>query len=351
MTMKSLALALAALSVPTCLVASPPEAAAAAPARPGVGWTAVTLAASPSAAPRLVLVSPTGAQRPVGVLPAGSQVWDVSNDGSRVLVNTFADRNPWLVVETASGRSRRVRGNLLTATFTNPTGLALLAATEREVVKTDLTGRVRVRYPDTNPLTNPRQDPSGRLVVAHGSGRYLGVHDNATGRQLRRIPMPAGAEFCTPRNWRSASTFVAYCLVSTSARTLTYRTYEMSTSGTTPRLLAPTRVVGQHSSDIIGVWDTPAGRFAEVAKRDTFGAHRLARVTGQQAVPLPVPAASSLWVIGTTAYLHESDQPRSEDGLRLSLVDLRTGRRVLLAGGTRNPGLRVTSAMGVVTTS
>lgn len=203
---------------PSAQAASSPFVAATT-ARVPAGATAVETGAMSGAAGSTNVVygvGATGAQQTLLNLPNGEEVMSVSGDGRRIVTGTSAAGTQFRIYDLATHTVTNLPLHGASIRFTNPSGanLYVLTGTEghRELVRSDLTGHVQVRFPGvTEHAVVPTSD--GKLVWGASKG-HVTLSDNATGRQLRTFALPKGFEACAPtRDW-NATTAVGTCVSS-----------------------------------------------------------------------------------------------------------------------------------------
>lgn len=342
------AVAGSALACSTPVQAATPPAAMpalspASSARPTTGWSAMTIGTATGTA-QLTLVSPDGKQYRVAAIGHDWDVADVSNDGRRILVaNRTGDHPAFRVVDVRTGSSRAVAGRWFEMRFTNPTGQALVGRAVGDgtgpLVRTSLTGAVQARYAGTARGDGALPSQDGTVLVSRNGANRLQVNRNS-GTVLRTLANPRGMLWCQPQHWSSATQFTAYCLPTGTRQDA--QVYRFSTSGAAPvALTSRLPRTGALQFGYGDSWGTPKGQL--VAAANSCGPARMGLVSGSRVTLLAAGRqASPLAVLGSRIWFVKG--PACEPGkLSVTRHDLTTGRTVLLAGTSRNPGLSVTS--------
>ncbi|WP_420174955.1 hypothetical protein [Luteococcus sp. OSA5] len=336
-----------ALLTSTALSTQP---AVAATPTPTDGWAVTTLqpSARRGAAQQMVLLSPTGKQYRVARVGALASIVDLSRDGRRVLYVDHASGKA--VYRIFDLRTRRVTAVAGAATdpaevrFSNPSGTALLVNTYgRGLLRTTLGGSLQARYAGTKGSSFATQSPDGLFVVSQSSTSRLQVNGNK-GALVRTLPTPKGYRNCMPGHWTSRTQLTGVCFLRTSPGT--GQVFRFDVRGTAPVALTtalPTKPV-QYSLGYQDHWRTPKGTV--VAKINGCGSPSLARVRGSRLSWLPVGGdKSGAIAITGRSITYLTATHCGGDLLALHSYDLGTGRSILLAGGTANRGMRVTSAV------
>lgn len=328
------------------LAAPVPALTPAASARPAGGWSAAVIGRT-GAAGQLTLVAPDGKQYRIASVGAAWSVADLSNDGRKVLlVNPTTNWPSHQVVDVRTGGVTKVAGNYWEMRFA-AASTALLGRTAARnangtLVRTSLAGAVQVRHAGTTGGSAMLPSADGKLVVSRTSARRLQVN-TAGGALVRGLATPRGASWCEPTHWVTTTKFTARCAMTRSAQET--QVYLFSTAGgtATPLTSRLPRTGGTFMFGYADSWGTPKGQLVEVPSGcgpSRLGLVRYTRVSllsaGVGAMPQSVQG-SNVW------FLNRASACGNGTGT-LSRHDLATGRTVLLAGGTRNPGLRTTSA-------
>lgn len=281
----------------------------------------------------LWLISPTGQRHRIGTLARDWGVFEVSNNGRRLLLqNQLTDA--YAVYDTQTRTLTKVRGRYYFPRFSNPTGLALIAAQEgpdgaMHYVKTTLDGRVRLRFTTFDQPYGPLvESRDGRLVIGERK-QGIAVADNASGRLVRTLPRPAGYAECMPLAMWSAREVVGKC---TTADLYGTAIYSWPLTGGRPTLRAqgngnsvPTRTMLDARPTAIGTVALVNTELASSAQ--VFG---VMRADKQHYTPLPAPPSWWPTAVFPNRALYLNFGLKK---VELHAVDLRTRRATTVAGG------------------
>lgn len=325
-----------------------PPAHAALPT-PTPGWSVVVMGPSTTTTGRqLVLVSPGGLQYPMGKIGADWTLNDVSPDARRVLVRAWSapadmpeagvDVHSFIDVNAARQFSISREGGA----FRLDRGDARYLVSERNegdtVVRETLARRV-VR--DYQRPANYLQSPNGtRLALFTDT---ITVVDTATGARVKSLDRPSSAyRMCWPGHWTSSTTFTASCALTASpARRVVFK---YSTSGAAPvALTTATQAASLPTWTVMDAHVTAGGGTVVRIEGNNVCAVRHAKVSGSQLVPQTLPTGGrAVGMIGN--WMYSTDQVGCGQGTGTFFRrDAVSGKTVLMAGGTRNPGLKIYS--------
>lgn len=293
------------------------------------GWSVI--GAGPEAGPStLYLVSPTNARYRLGNLAKGWIVSDVSNQGQRLLLRNV-DGNQWAVYDAATRKANLVSGTWLTLRFSNPGGPTLLGelrvGTSTRLVKATLTGSVKyVISGVVNVGGDLVQSVDGKYIVANSprNRAQLAIANNATGKLIRTLPLPARASECTPVGMWDRSHVTGYCGDGSQ-----HGVYTWPLAGGKPTLRA-----ASSSSDVEPMYAVPSSRGNAAILVESGFNLRLARVGANKTTFAPIagPKGSmAAWLTHTRGYFANYQQNRA-----IYSYSLATGKTVLIGGGGKD---------------
>ena len=303
--------------------AMPPVRQAAVPWRlAGPGWSVAeysTAGLSAVAKHRgrstFYLVSPAGRKYAFYVTPHATayptlNLVDWSGDRQRILVerDSSGAKGPIATVEQISLAAGQVISGFRMAAdvspigYTRPRGTGVLGlglgARSAGIYRYGLAGhlqRVLARGAD---LRGALAAPDGRSVV---TGVPTGLEQiSRDDVVMRRMRMPASAEFCGPARWWNATTVLADCFG--RAPFSTFRLWLVPIDGGKPAALTPARRPHGLFEGYVNAWRLPTGLYLQADDaHDTLSIVRQYRDGSEHAVHVPGPASVSDWIVAARA--------------------------------------------------
>lgn len=334
------ALAALALAAGSSLAANPvADAAPALPTNVGNGWSAVIVGpAKAGTAGNLRLVSPTGQQYSLGNTSADGWLADVSNDGRHVLLGSDGGPNDLSIVDTRTGARTHFHGRFEELRFTNPSGAGMLGRTPTGALRLDTTGRTVVRFAQTGGGNGLLPSKDGLFLVSQNARGSLQVNGNATGALVRTLANPAGFKDCHAQHWSDATHFTATC---DPARGGAMQVFRFSIEG--GRAVPLTSQLDTRQGLQWGYMDSwrLTNGSQLVTAVSPCGPVRAGVVRGHGVRIFRVgEGAEPMATVANQVYYLNGDGCGG-DNHTLTRYDAVTGKQVLLAGGSRTPGLQV----------
>ncbi len=315
LTLAGTAGAAAAPTMPTTRRAAVPWRSA------GPGWSVVeySTAALPSAPKRpgkstFYLVSPAGRKYAFYVTSHAAaypklNLVDWSGDRQRILVERDSSTANGLIatvkqISLAAGQvisSFRMANDVFPFGYTRPRGTSALGiglGARSGIFRYSLTGhlqRVLARGAD---LRGALAAPDGKFVV---TGTATGLEQISNSDVvMRRIRMPASAEFCGPDRWWNATTVLADCFG--RAPFSTSRLWLVPIGGGKPIALTPALRPHGLFQGYVNAWRLPTGLYLQADNaHDTLSIVRQYRDGSEHTVTVPGPARLSDWIVTTLA--------------------------------------------------
>lgn len=326
-----------------------PQADAAVPTATD-GWAVVTLGRPGKDGlvrgnTNLSLVSPTGRQYRVGTVPAGYDIADVTRDGRKILFNTQDGRGHWKTYDTRTRTFSTLHGSWREMMFTNPSGKAFIARAENPkslntpIVKLDSRGRKVLTFAAVDEGAPFTQTMDGKYVVSTNAKGQPVLLSNATGKVVRALPKPAGATACWPMHHITPTTFTGVCL----GKGVRVDTYRFSTTGSRP--VALTTGI-KNTFGFADSWSTPKGQVLQFAAPAGPSPFTL-RKSPTKAL---VAGSAAALVKGTRVYNVVLPADYTAAAKALTVVDIATGKKTDIAGGTRNKGFALPSVHVITAT-
>lgn len=335
-----------------CSLAPDPKAEAALPAA-GQGWSVAIIGPTGQKTGRvLTLISPGGAQYPIRKIGYGWEIIDVSMDGRRVLVEGLDryDEPIQSLVEADYNTQTQVGENHgpIRLDKTDPLYL-LMVATESGHGARYSAQELQAQYSGTLD-GHLSQSPDGKLVLAGEASAKsrLTVLNTFTGATKRLIGVPSSTySYCMASRWDSTTTFIGTC-IPRSATVGDTTVFRFSSTGAAPVALTTlSQAASQPAFHLADIWTTGKGKvvLGVPGNLQTCKA-RFGLVNGTKVTMYapPQPTAEPIGLIGNSLYYAGSEFCGNQS-VPLSRYDVVTGKTVLLAGGTKNPGMTVYSAM------
>lgn len=307
----------------------------------GSGWIAASV--DKGGRNNLILVSPAGQSYQIATLRQGEMVRALSSNGRYALAGSAV-----YDLKTGAALTRNVMGAHV---FTKPTGTALLGTSDnKRVTKYAFDGKISQQgyaAGENDSFWGVLPAPDGLTDVVN-SALTVRIVDNASLRTIRTIANPAGMNYCQPRHFVDATTFVMTCLTKTTAQTATV--YLQKTNGSpATKVTNGTYPGGYEEGQALGfanTWRTPLGTLASPAAGMAYFKRSLYAVSSgkiTKTYSLSLPTDMAKWplvtdsIIGTSAYMrgnqHESINPTV--AIRW---DLTTGKVNYLAGSRSQYG-------------
>jgi TolB protein len=223
----------------------------------------------------LYLLNPEGGRYLVTSFPAGNipnlVAW--SGDGRRALLTDqsgSSDNSSTQVtqIDLASGAVHRTSiPSSVTVTYSNPSGLALLATDQinPSLQRLSSDGAVELSYPTQFGALgafngSSRESPDGTQIAMGTHGGGIALVDNAG--QVTSNLVIAGTSYCSPVRWWAASEVLASCVEgSTGISTL----WLVPTSGAVPTALTVTPPAGSQDNGDEDAWQAGGGTYLQDA--------------------------------------------------------------------------------------